>query len=155
MSSECVNQDFFIVSCCAFFPIAMGHPCHSPCLLAAAHGRILAFDYSNKSSFSIVSNLSSPAAIDVHYGLGLIFWSDLTERNIKRSNMDGTNITVIHDDTKSYGLAVEWSSLLLYWTDDSKHTILVSDFEGNNIRTVISRFPTICPAGIVLDPHEG
>lgn len=68
--------------------------------------------------------------------------------------MDGTNITVIHDDTKSYGLAVEWSSLLLYWTDDLKHKILVSDFEGNNIRTVISNSLAFFPAGIVLDTHE-
>ncbi|PFX23819.1 RNA-directed DNA polymerase from mobile element jockey [Stylophora pistillata] len=155
LSAEESDEMDLINSCCLKTPLSMGHPCHSPCLLAAAHGRILAFDCGNKSSFSIVFNLSSPAAIDVHYGFGLIFWSDLTERNIKRSNMDGTNITVIHDDTKSYGLAVEWSSLLLYWTDNSKHTILVSDFEGNNIRTVISRFPAFFPAGIVLDPHEG
>ena len=141
---------------CFVFPTALRNPCHSPCLLAAAGQRILAFDYNNKSSFAVISNLTFPAAVDVHYDLGYIFWSDLRERNIKRSNMDGTNITVLHNNTYCFGMAVEWSSLLLYWTDHRKNTISVSDFEGNNRRTVFSPgLQVLRPAGIVLDPHEG
>ena len=71
-----------------------------------------------------------------------------------RSNMNGTSITVIHNDTGNcIGLAVEWNSLQLYWTDLTNDTISVSDFEGNDKHTLISSELDV-PYGIVLDPHE-
>ena len=137
-----------------FFLLALRFPCNSPCLLVSTTDRILALDYNNVSGFTVVSNLSGTVDLDVHYGLGYMFWSDVKERNIKRSNMNGTNITVIHNDTGVCdGLAVEWTSLQLYWTDTTNNTISVSDFEGNNKRTLFSS-ELDEPRGIVLDPYE-
>ena len=95
----------------------------------------MALDYDNNWSFSVISNLSLALAVDYHYNLGYIFWCDRNAQNIKRSNMDGTNITVIHKNVKyPFWLAVEWNSLQLYWTAGgyTHRNILVSDFEGNN-----------------------
>ena len=142
---------FTIIFLCLFFFIAMRHSCNSPCLLVANKHRILALDYDNKSIFPVVSNLSFAVDVDFHYNKGYIFWSNIV--SIQRSNMDGTNIIVIHSDTYCYGLAVEWDSLQLYWTDYYKNTLMVSDLDGNYKRIVFSSLPG--PTDIVLDPHQG
>lgn len=119
--------------------------------------RIMALDYDNNWNFSVISNLSLALAVDYHYNLGYIFWCDRNAQNIKRSNMDGTNITVIHKNVKyPFWLAVEWNSLQLYWTAGgyTHRNILVSDFEGNNKR-VFNCSQLHFPIGIALDPHEG
>ena len=131
----------------------MRHSCNSPCLLVADTDRVLALDYDNKSMFPVVSNLSSLATdVDFHYNKGYIFWCNFLS-SIQRSNMDGTNITVIHNETFCYGLAVEWDSLQLYWTDYNNNTIMVSDLDGNNKRIVFASLSA--PTDIVLDPHQG
>ncbi|CAH3136816.1 unnamed protein product [Pocillopora meandrina] len=129
----------------------MRHSCNSPCLLVADLDRVLALDYDNKSMFPVVSNLSFAVDVDFHYNKGYIFWCD--SEGIQRSNMDGTNITVIHNDKYCYGLAVEWDSLQLYWTDYYNKSIMVSDLDGNNKRIVFSSLSR--PTDIVLDPHQG
>ena len=142
---------FTIIFLCLFFFIAMRHSCNSPCLLVANKHRILALDYDNKSIFPVVSNLSFAVDVDFHYNKGYIFWCDY--EGIQRSNMDGTNITVIHNETYCEGLAVEWDSLQLYWTDYNNNTIMVSDLDGNNKRIVFASLSA--PTDIVLDPHQG
>lgn len=138
------------------FPVELRQrTCNHPCLLVPSYDHILALDFSNKTSYSVISKLTKAAALDFHYNLGYIFWSDIGDQNIKRSNMDGTNITIIQNDTGScWGLAVEWNSLQLYWTDVTNGTISISDFHGSNKRILwSSKFEL--PDGIVLDPHEG
>lgn len=127
------------------------HPCNSPLLLVSTYGSVVAVDLDNNSSYTVISNLSELLALDLHHNLGYIFWSDVRERNIKRSNMDGTNIAVIHNDVYSFGLAMEWNSLQLYWKNYSDRSILVSDLEGNSKTTVLS---TLNPRDIVVDPHQ-
>ena len=142
---------FTIIFLCLFFFIAMRHSCNSPCLLVVNLDRVLALDYDNKSIFPVVSNLSSAVDVDFHYNKGYIFWCNFL--SIQRSNMDGTNITVIHNETYCEGLAVEWDSLQLYWTDYYSNSIMVSDLDGNNKRIVVSSLSK--PTHIVLDPHQG
>ena len=142
---------FTIIFLCLFFFIAMRHSCNSPCLLFPNYHRILALDYDNKSVFPVISNLSSATDIDFYYNKGYIFWCN--SDSIQRSNMDGTNIIVIHNETLCNGLAVEWDSLQLYWTSYCNKTIMVSDLDGNNKRIVFSSLSG--PTDIVLDPHQG
>ena len=123
--------------------------------MVSSYDHILALDFGNKTSYSVISKLTKAAALDFHYNLGYIFWSDIEDQNIKRSNMDGTNITIIQNDTGAcWGLAVEWNSLQLYWTDVTNGTISISDFYGSNKRILWSSKSEV-PDGIVLDPHEG
>ena len=144
----------FVMFCFLEIPL----PCNSSCLLVTTPDRILALTYDTNSSFVVIPNSSYATALDYYYNdynkRAFIFWTDRKEKKIKRSNMDGTNITVIYNSTEEcYGLAVDWNSLQLYGTDLTNDTIWVSDFEGRNRRKVISDLDT--PTGIALDPHEG
>ena len=133
--------------------LALGVPCKSPCLLLSTTTEIIALDYNNATIYPIILNLTRAVAIDVHFRLGYIFWSDVWEQNIKRANIDGTNITVLHNNIGyCEGLAVEWRSSQLYWTDRNG-TISVSDLEGNNKRVLLSSQGQL--RGIVLDPERG
>ncbi|KAL9960491.1 hypothetical protein ACROYT_G033959 [Oculina patagonica] len=103
----------------------------------------------------IVDGLSRAVALDIHYNQGYIFWSDVTEMNIKRANIDGSSITVIHNNIGvCEGLAVEWNTSQLYWTDKTNGAISVSDFEGNN-KTILVSSNLDEPRGIVLDHDSG
>ncbi|PFX23828.1 Low-density lipoprotein receptor-related protein 2 [Stylophora pistillata] len=127
---------------------------NSSCILVTAFDRIIPLDYNNNSAFSVTSTLSYAEAVNYHYELGYMFWSDIREGNIKRSNMDGTNIKFIHKEGDSYGLVVEWNPLQLYWTNIINRSISVSDLEGKN-RRVLDCSNIDEPFGIVFDPHEG
>ncbi|KAL9960479.1 hypothetical protein ACROYT_G033945 [Oculina patagonica] len=133
----------------------MAFPCNFPCLLIAFTSDIWALDFKTPSAHHIIGGLSRAVAIDVDYSLGYIFWSDVTELNIKRANIDGSCITVIHNNIGvCEGLAVEWNTSQLYWTDKTNGTISVSDFEGNN-KTILVSSNLDEPRGIVLDHDSG
>ena len=115
----------------------------------------MALDFDNDTSTALVTSITRAVAIDVHFRLGYVFWSDVTEKRIKRSCIDGTNITVINNNVGVCdGLAVEWKSSLLYWTDTTNNYISVSDLEGNNSRVIVSASLDE-PRGLVLDPEQG
>ena len=93
--------------------------------------------------------------MDVHFDLGLVFWSDIRDKTISRANIDGSNVsTIIHVQGLCYGLAVEWMSNLLYWTNEYLDVIEVSNLNGSNKRTLFS-LGLDKPRGIALDPHSG
>ena len=130
-------------------------PCKPPCLIVSTTTEIVALDFDNNTSSQIISGLSRVIALDVHYSLGYIFWTDVSDFNIKRSCIDGTNVTVIHTTTGTCdGLAVEWMRYQLYWTDTTDDVIRVSDLEGKNTRILIS-LGLDEPRGIALDPERG
>ncbi|XP_020602187.1 low-density lipoprotein receptor-related protein 6-like [Orbicella faveolata] len=149
------KQLFGLVSYDSFTQLpALGVPCKSPCFLVATPQEIKALDYNSATTYPIISNLTRVGAIDVHFNLGYIFWSDVTEGNIKRANIDGTNITLLHNGIESDGLAVDWMSSQLYWTD-RKGAISISDLEGNNRRILhSSKKWRATYRGIVLDPER-
>ena len=138
-----------------FLCLGLGPLCNSTCLVVSATTQILAFDFDYTRADPIISNLTNVLAIDYHFSLGYIFWSDQTEQNIKRSTINGANITTIINKTGIYdGLAVEWKTSQLYWTDALNNDISVSDLEGDNQRVLISSGLDE-PRGIAVDPHLG
>ena len=133
----------------------MDVPCNSPCLLVATTTEIIALDYNTATTYPIISSLSIADTIDYHYNLGYIFWSDNQEHNIKRSNLDGKYIKILHKNTLCRGLAVDWRSSQLYWTTYlPTTTVSVSDLDGNNTRVLLER-PKLDLDGIVIDPERG
>ena len=142
-----------------FVSIVLPFQCNPPCLFISttdiATSRIVALDFDNVTSYDIITGTSRAVPVDVHFTLGYIFWSDVTENKIKRSCIDGTNVTIINNNVGVCdGLAVEWMSSQLYWTDTTYNTISVSDLEGNNTRTLV--FASLDePRGIALDPEQG
>ena len=100
---------------------------------------ILAVDYKTAEARSIISGLTKAVALDVHFSLGYIFWSDVREKNIKRFRIDTANTTtIITGIGVCVGLAVDWRASQLYWTDTTYDTISVSDLNGNNQVLLIS-----------------
>ena len=84
-----------------------------------------------------------------------MFWSDVTELNIKRSRIDGSSVTVIISNIGVCdGLAVEWRTSQLYWSDTTHDSISVSDLSGNNQRSVISAGLDE-PRDVAVDPDSG
>ncbi|XP_068714407.1 uncharacterized protein [Montipora foliosa] len=128
--------------------------CSPPCLLFSNTTNIIALDYKTSAKHSIVNGLTRAVAIDFHYSLGYIFWSDVLEQNIKRSKVDGSNIVTIITGGVCDGLAVEWRKSELYWTDTTHDTISVSDLSGNNQRALVSS-GLKQPRDIALDPDRG
>ena len=102
----------------------------------------------------MILGLTRAVAIDVHFSLGFIFWSDVTELNIKRLRIDDENTTtVITNIGVCDGLAVQWRTSQLYWTDTTYNRISVSDLDGNNQLTLISSALEE-PSAIALDPDN-
>ncbi|XP_044180350.1 low-density lipoprotein receptor-related protein 4-like isoform X2 [Acropora millepora] len=129
--------------------------CSSPCLLLSNTTDIIALDYKTSATHSVVSGLTRAIAVDVHFSLGYIFWSDVSERNIKRSSTDGSGLTtIISGIGVCDGLAVEWRTSQLYWTDSTSDTISVSDLSGNNQRSLLS-LGLDEPRDIALDLDSG
>ena len=127
----------------------------SPCLLLSNTTDIIALDYKTSATHSVVSGLTRAIAVDVHFSLGYIFWSDVSERNIKRSSTDGSGLTtIISGIGVCDGLAVEWRTSQLYWTDSTSDTISVSDLSGNNQRSLLS-LGLDEPRDIALDLDSG
>ncbi len=87
--------------------------------------------------------------------MGYIFWSDVTEQNIKRFRIDEANTTtIITGIGVCYGLAVDWRLSQLYWTDTTYDKISVSGLDGNNQRTLVDS-DLDEPREIALDPDRG
>ena len=99
---------------------------------------IVAIDYKTAAVSPVISGLTRAVAIDVQFSLGYIFWSDVTEQNIKRFQIGGSTTTIITGIGVCDGLAVDWRSSQLYWTDTTYDAISISDLSGNNQRTLIN-----------------
>ena len=126
-----------------------------PCILFSNTTDIIAFNYKTSATHSVVSGLKRAVALDVHFSMGYIFWSDVRERNIKRSGIDGSGMTtIINNIGVCDGLAVQWRTSELYWTDTTSDTISISDLAGNNPRSVLS-LGLDKPRDIALDPDSG
>ena len=128
--------------------------CTPPCLLVSNTTDIVAVDHGKAKVNSVILGLTRAVAIDVHFSLGFIFWSDVTELNIKRLRIDDENTTtVITNIGVCDGLAVQWRTSQLYWTDTTYNRISVSDLDGNNQLTLISSALEE-PRAIALDPDN-
>ena len=123
-------------------------------MLVSNTSDIVAIDYNTAAVHSIISGLTRAVAVDVHFSLGYIFWSDVTEQNIKRFRIDvASTTTIITGIGVCDGLAVDWRASQLYWTDTTYDNISVSDLHGNNQSVLISSGLKE-PRGIALDLDE-
>ena len=139
----------------SFIAVYIAAICSPPCLLFSNTTNIIALDYKSSATHSVVSGLTRAIAVDVHFSLGYIFWSDVSERNIKRSSTGGSGLTtIITGIGVCDGLAVEWRTSQLYWTDTTYDKISVSDLSGNNKRSLLSSGLDE-PRDIALDPDSG
>ena len=128
--------------------------CSPPCLLVSNTSDIIAIDYKASTVTPVVTGLSGAVAIDVHFSLGYVFWSDVIDLNIKRFSIGGSTTTIISNTGVCGGLAVHWRTSQLYWTDQLYDKISVSDLDGNNQGSLIHS-GLDAPRDIALDPDNG
>ena len=137
---------------CTFMSLA--NFCILPCLLVSNTSDIVVIDYKTATVNPVVTGLSKAVSIDVHFGLGYIFWSDVTDLNIKRFRIGGGTTTIITGIGVCRGLAVDWRTFQLYWTDESYDKISVSDLDGNN-QSILIYSGLDVPRDIAVDPDNG
>ena len=134
--------------------MSLANICIPPCLLVSNTSDIIAIDYKASTVTPVVTGLSRAVAIDVHFSLGYIFWSDVSDLNIKRFRIGGSTTTIITNIGVCGGLAVHWRASQLYFTDQSHDKISVSDLDGKNQGTLIHS-GLDAPRDIALDPDNG
>ena len=108
--------------------------------------------YCNSSCYRFIKSCCHRRSFQLE--LGYIFWSDVTDLNIKRFSIGGSTTTIITNIGVCGGLAVHWRTSQLYWTDQSHDKISVSDLDGNNRGTLIHS-GLDAPRDIALDPDNG
>ncbi|BES93010.1 low-density lipoprotein receptor activity [Nesidiocoris tenuis] len=105
----------------------------------------------------IVNDTKKSSALDVHYKNQEIFWSEMPNSAIYKSDIDGLaprKVVVDSDVQLVEGLAVDWIHGNLYWTDTGKKTVEVASLDGVN-RKILVRDDLDEPRAMVVDPIDG
>ena len=101
-------------------------------MLLAQETMLFKVPFSGKGSKPI-NVLSSQVAsgIDIDCMKGQVYWSDTTNKLIKRASIDGKNAETYISESMKFpeGLAIDWVSRNMYWTDAGKDTIEVVNIE--------------------------
>ncbi|KAJ7370894.1 Low-density lipoprotein receptor- protein 6 [Desmophyllum pertusum] len=128
-----------------------------PCLYYSNTHSLQAIEISSSKVHSVVPNLHSIEAVDVHVKLNLVYWSEAQPNAIRRLNITSGKVEDVLTDSnlgQIEGIAVEWESGLIYWTDYTNQRIEVAQLDGKNRRGLITQ-GIRNPRGISVDPRNG
>ena len=125
-------------------------------MIYSATTEINAIELRTSRKVTLATNLQRAVALDVHVSEKTIYWSDITEKVIKRMNLSsGIVEDIITDGLGSVeGLAVEWESQLIYWSDYTYSSIEVASLDGSQ-RKLLFTEKVGNPRGIALYPKKG
>ncbi|KAM6162242.1 low-density lipoprotein receptor-related protein 6 isoform 5-T5 [Erethizon dorsatum] len=131
----------------------------APLLLYANRRDLRLVDATNgkENATIVVGGLEDAAAVDFVFGHGLIYWSDVSEEAIKRTEFNKTESVqnvVVSGLLSPDGLACDWLGEKLYWTDSETNRIEVSNLDGS-LRKVLFWQELDQPRAIALDPSSG
>lgn len=128
-----------------------------PCLYYDHGNTLKAIEISSSKVHTVLTNLNSVEAVDVHVKLNLVYWSETRPNAIKRLNVTSGKVEDILTGSnlgEIDGLAVEWESDLIYWTDYTNERIEVAHLDGKNRRSLITS-GIRRPKEIAVDPRKG
>ena len=103
----------------------------------------------------VSTDLMSPVGITLDVAKGKVYFSDRYANNIKRANLDGTNVEIVVKDTDyPVDLVIDSKTRLLYWTARKAGSIYrtdvdVNDIDGTRLTPVVTGIQT--PIGITID----
>ncbi len=103
-----------------------------------------------------IRDVSDASAIDFDRYSGRIYWTDIEEKTISRSYLNGSSSEVIAEFGLDFpdGMAVDWSAQNIYWTDMSLGRIEVARTDGHSRRVIVWR-DLSRPSSIAVDPEGG
>ena len=98
LSTNGVNSSLFLSSLLS--PLLAAYvvaPCSSTCLFLSSATDIITLDYKSSAmdSVTVIYGLTRAVAVKVYFSLGYIFWSEVSEQNIKHSLIGGSGLTTI------------------------------------------------------------
>ncbi|XP_029831536.4 low-density lipoprotein receptor-related protein 4, partial [Ixodes scapularis] len=110
----------------------------------------------DKSEYtSVVAKLQNAVALDYHFTLDLVFWSDITVDVIRSCSLtNGTDLRTLVSRglANPGGLAVDWIMNRVYWTDSGTSRVESVDLDGRNRRALVWK-DLDKPRAIVLYPQ--
>ena len=103
----------------------------------------------------MISGLRHVVAVEAHFSRHQLFWSDVTQKVIKRINLKTGHVTdvVSKDLGQVEGLAIDWLGEVIYWTDYWNERIEVARFDGSNRMVLLSENHEN-PRDIATDVHS-
>ncbi len=93
-------------------------------------------------------SISSPAGLAVDSGNNKIYWTDNDRLEVRRANLDGSDVKVI-SDSLAFPEAIAVSGSYIYWADSGAGAIYRAGLDGSNPAPLVSG---IFPYGLSLDP---
>ena len=115
-------------------------------MLVAQGMMIFKVPFSGKGSKPI-NILSSQVAsgIDIDCMKGQVYWTDTTNRLLKRADISGKNPETFLKDGLKFpeGIAIDWVSRNVYWTDPGKDTIEVANMDEGTRYDIPSKYGVI------------
>ena len=82
----------------------------------------------------VSTDLMSPVGIALDLAKGKVYFSDRYANDIKRANLDGTDVEVVVKDTEyPVDLAIDFKTRSLYWTARETGGVYRADVDGNDI----------------------
>ncbi|CAN7998808.1 unnamed protein product [Ixodes hexagonus] len=110
----------------------------------------------DKSEYtSVVAKLQNAVALDYHFALDLVFWSDITVDVIRSCSLtNGTDLKTLVSRglANPGGLAVDWIMNRVFWTDSGTSRVESVDLDGRNRRALVWK-DLDKPRAIVLYPQ--
>ena len=103
-----------------------------------------------------IAGIQETTSFDYHLTDNRIYWTDVKQKSISRSFMNGSNIEHIIEFGLEYpeGVAVDWVAHNLYWADTESNRIEVSRLDGTHRKVLIWK-DLDNPRSIALNPSEG
>lgn len=111
---------------------------------------------SNNGYVLPIRDITDASAIDGDFHQGRIYWTDVEEKSISRSYVNGSGIETLVEFGLDFpdGIAVDWMAHNIYWTDKGLNRIEVARCDGSS-RRVLLWDNLFIPASIALDPSKG
>ncbi|XP_052813290.1 low-density lipoprotein receptor-related protein 2-like isoform X2 [Mya arenaria] len=105
----------------------------------------------------IAENFGNAIAMDILYAEGLIFFTDVSAKELKSMHLNGSNTkTVISGGSWSFkGIAVDWITRKLYWIDSRRIAVLVSNLNGTHTKTLLKKTFVEKPIALAVNPFTG
>ena len=127
-------------------------------MLVAQGMMIFKVPFSGRGSKPLNIQSSQVAAgIDIDCMKGLMYWTDTTNKMIKRADINtGKNVETFLSETMKFpeGLAIDWVSRNIYWTDAGQDTIEVANMDQGT-RFTLFEGDLESPRGIAVHPGIG